>query len=179
MAIDDSTSYELTGAQVKDLANKIKGKAADNIFVGATSSAPGSKGLVPQPQAGDDAKFLSGDGSWQSVADNYSTAEQETGTTWIDSKPIYRKTVRFGVLPNASAKSVPHNITNLDHFVKVEGIAWTSTKAAVHLPFASPNQLIGAISLLATSTGIDISTGNDRREFANCYITLWYTKTTD
>ena len=59
MAIDDNTSYELTGAQVKDLANKIKAKAADNIFVGATSALPGSKGLVPAPQAADDTKFLS------------------------------------------------------------------------------------------------------------------------
>lgn len=65
MAIDDNTSYELTGAQVKDLANKIKAKAADNIFVGATSAAPGSKGLVPQPQAGDDGKVLHGDGTWK------------------------------------------------------------------------------------------------------------------
>lgn len=64
MAIDDNKSYELTGAQVKDLANKIKAKAADNIFVGATSSIPGSKGLVPAPQAGDDEKFLKGDGTW-------------------------------------------------------------------------------------------------------------------
>ena len=68
MAIDDNTSYELTGAQVKDLANKIKAKAADNIFVGATSAIPGSKGLVPQPQAGDDTKFLSGDGTWKTVS---------------------------------------------------------------------------------------------------------------
>ena len=67
MAIDDNTSYELTGAQVKDLANKIKGKAADNTFVGSTSAAPGSKGLVPVPQAGDNAKFLSGDGTWKDV----------------------------------------------------------------------------------------------------------------
>ena len=65
MAIDDNTSYELTGAQVKDLANKIRSKAADNIFVGATSAIPGSKGLVPQPQAGDNTKFLSGDGTWK------------------------------------------------------------------------------------------------------------------
>ena len=65
MAIDDNASYELTGAQVKDLANKIKAKAADNIFVGATSALPGSKGLVPAPQAGDDVKFLSGDGSFK------------------------------------------------------------------------------------------------------------------
>lgn len=74
MAIDDNTSYELTGAQVKDLANKIKAKAADNIFVGATSALPGSKGLVPQPQAGDDTKFLSGDGTWKTVSGGGSSA---------------------------------------------------------------------------------------------------------
>lgn len=67
MAIDDNASYELTGAQVKDLANKIKAKAADNVFVGATSAIPGSKGLVPAPQAADDTKFLCGDGTWKTV----------------------------------------------------------------------------------------------------------------
>lgn len=83
MAIDDNTSYELTGAQVKDLANKIKAKAADNIFVGATSAAPGSKGLVPTPQAGDDAKFLKGDGTWGTVSSG-PTVVQTTGQSTTD-----------------------------------------------------------------------------------------------
>lgn len=83
MAIDDNTSYELTGAQVKDLANKIKAKAADNIFVGATSAAPGSKGLVPQPQAGDDTKFLKGDGTWGTV-NSGPTVVQTTGQSTTD-----------------------------------------------------------------------------------------------
>lgn len=83
MAINDNTSYELTGAQVKDLANKIKGKAADNTFVGATSAAPGSKGLVPQPQAGDDTKFLKGDGTWTTVSAG-PTVVQTTGQSTTD-----------------------------------------------------------------------------------------------
>lgn len=81
MAIGDNTSYELTGAQVKDLANKIKAKAADNIFVGATSAAPGSKGLVPQPQAGDDSKFLKGDGTWGSAPSNFVTLDTDQTVT--------------------------------------------------------------------------------------------------
>ncbi len=83
MAIDDNTSYELTGAQVKDLANKIKGKAADNTFVGATPAAPGSKGLVPEPQAGDGTKFLSGDGTWQTAptVNNGALTIKQNGTT--------------------------------------------------------------------------------------------------
>lgn len=68
MAIDNDTSYELTGAQIKDLAQKIRNKADDNTFVGASSLITGSKGLVPAPQAGDDTKFLSGDGTWKALA---------------------------------------------------------------------------------------------------------------
>lgn len=91
MAIDDNTSYELTGAQVKDLANKIKAKAADNIFVGATSAIPGSKGLVPQPQAGDDTKFLSGDGTWSTPP----------GTTYTAGTNI---TISSGTISTTAAK---------------------------------------------------------------------------
>lgn len=64
MAIDNDTSYELTGAQIKDLAQKIRNKADDNTFVGSSSGVSGSKGLVPAPAAGDQGKFLKGDGTW-------------------------------------------------------------------------------------------------------------------
>ena len=37
-------------------------------FGGATPSVAGSKGLVPQPVAGDDGKYLRGDGVWATVA---------------------------------------------------------------------------------------------------------------
>lgn len=68
MAIDDNASYELTGYQVKDLAQKIRGKADDDVFVGAGSAVAGSRGLVPAPVAGDNTKFLSGDGTWKTVS---------------------------------------------------------------------------------------------------------------
>lgn len=67
MAIDNDTSYELTGAQIKDLAQKIRNKADDNTFVGAGTSVAGSRGLVPAPAAGDNTKFLKGDGTWQAL----------------------------------------------------------------------------------------------------------------
>jgi hypothetical protein len=37
-------------------------------MVGASASVDGTKGLVPAPAAGDQAKFLRGDGTWQTVA---------------------------------------------------------------------------------------------------------------
>ena len=67
MAIDNDTSYELTGAQVKDLAQKIRNKADDNTFVGSSSGTAGSKGLVPAPAAGDQNKVLAGDGTWKAL----------------------------------------------------------------------------------------------------------------
>ena len=36
-------------------------------MIGATSSAKGKPGVVPEPAAGDQAKFLRGDGTWQNV----------------------------------------------------------------------------------------------------------------
>ena len=67
MAIDDNTSYELTGYQVKDLAQKIRGKADDDVFVGAGTSVAGARGLVPAPASGDQNKVLAGDGTWKAL----------------------------------------------------------------------------------------------------------------
>ena len=47
-------------------------------MTGATTSVAGAKGLVPLPQAGDDAKFLAGDGTWKTVSvspNNISSAD--------------------------------------------------------------------------------------------------------
>lgn len=39
-----------------------------NAMTGATSGAAGTAGIVPAPAAGDDTKFLKGDGTWASVS---------------------------------------------------------------------------------------------------------------
>ena len=236
MAIDDNTSYELTGAQIKDLANKIKGKAADNTFVGATPSAPGSKGLVPGPQAGDNTKFLSGDGTWQTpptvnngaltiqqngttldtftanssddktvniqtitaeiaapaeevgaitssmidwttMPGSYSTTEQKTPFTWVDGKPIYKKTISCGGGSNKN-KAVNHNISNLSRTIKIEGQAYDGN-ACIPIPFtATGDGVSSSIQVYVSSTQIIINCGVDRNNLTEMYITVWYTKTT-
>ena len=50
---------ELTGAQVTAMLAAMSG---------ASASSAGGKGLVPAPAAGDNVKFLRGDGSWQTVS---------------------------------------------------------------------------------------------------------------
>ena len=161
MAIDDNTSYELTGYQVKDLAQKIRAKAdstslasvatsglysdltgAPTIptvyngkltitvngtnageftanqstdttialtdttysdFVGATSLSDGSEGLVPAPTAGDDTKFLSGDGSWKSAGGEAISIYNATNQTISTPTTTYGAGV---VVPLTSATSM-------------------------------------------------------------------------
>ena len=45
------------------------GLATDAAMTGASSGSAGAKGLVPAPAAGDQGKFLRGDGTWQSEVD--------------------------------------------------------------------------------------------------------------
>lgn len=99
MAIDDNTSYELTGYQVKDLAQRIRGKADDDVFVGAGSAVAGSRGLVPAPAAGDNTKFLSGDGTWKDVSGGSSTVHKILFQTNTES-------TLYHTLPVASERNV-------------------------------------------------------------------------
>lgn len=105
MAIDDGTSYELTGAQVKDLAAKIKSKATDSTFTGATSSVAGVKGIVPEPQAGDNTKYLKGDGTWATIVP--SLVEMSYGESSAWSKFINAYNAGAIVYCRASSNSNP------------------------------------------------------------------------
>lgn len=49
----------------------ISGGASYAAFTGAAGLASGSTGLVPAPQAGDNEKFLCGNGTWATIPDNY------------------------------------------------------------------------------------------------------------
>lgn len=303
MAIDDNTSYELTGSQVKDLANKIRGKADDNTFVGASSAAPGSKGLVPQPQAGDDTKYLKGDGSWATIVPslvemsygesnawakfiaaynagsivycrassnsnpatgtqgrkafmayvnnattptevefqyvrsvssktdsqqcdqvfiykltnasggtwtvttrnmsakivagtgmtssfttgangtitlnaepNYSTSEVDTKVKWIDNKTIYRKTIDCGALPNATSKRVSIGASGVSQYIKIEGVAFTSSNTTISLPYVNHVNALYQVDVYIDSGDLVISAGDDKSSYAYSYITVYYTK---
>ena len=107
---------------------------------------------------------------------DYSTSEINTGATWIDGSVIYKKTVNFGALPNATSKDVAHGISNLGRVVKIEGYAYRSSDSTnFPIPFAS--EVTGAsIGVSVTSTNISIGAGVDRSNITECYVTLYYTK---
>lgn len=107
--------------------------------------------------------------------DVYSINEIKIGS-WL-GKTIYRKVVSVGILPNATSKSVKHNISNLDHYVKIWGIAYANSKGAIPLPYVhyvTNNSVI----ISADIDYVSVSTGADRSVF-NGFVILEYTKTTD
>ena len=116
----------------------------------------------------------------QTISDmDYSTTEQDTGCKWIDGKKIYKKTISLGTLPNATTKSVAHNISHLNLLVKIEGFAYypSPTNVFVPLPFVGAS-MAASISLRIEKSDVVVSCGADRSG-ALGYAVLWYTKTTD
>lgn len=108
----------------------------------------------------------------------YSTSEIRIGT-WIDGKPLYRKVVNYGPLPNNDAVSVEHGISDIDKIVNFYGIALRSDNDALLIPYITFNpDNFGGILMNMNSTGITIRTVNDRSPY-NTYVTVEYTKTTD
>lgn len=108
---------------------------------------------------------------------SYSTTEKPTGAKWIDGKPIYRKVVDCGALPNATSKSVAHNITNLDQVTKLQGIAKGTNQ--IPLPFMDISTPTNGVQLYYTAASIVVQTGGNRTAYTNTYIIIEYTKTTD
>ena len=111
----------------------------------------------------------------------YSSSETFVGY-WTDGKPIYRKVIDFGTLPNNTTKNVAHNISNLKSVVKLEGIA-TFTSGGVQGWMSLPLQYVGSnsnynVQLTANATNVIIQANTDRSSYS-ATIYIEYTKTTD
>lgn len=151
------------------------------IRVGTNVTTIGSGVITQGPAAQSNAELEDGSVTsdkvdWTTMAGPYSTTEQLTPYTWIDGKPIYKKTVSIGALPNSASKSVAHGIANLGLVIKAEGIASESGGVRVTFPFASVSAVGDQIAMRFEATNIVVLTGTNRSGFSG-YVTLWYTKT--
>lgn len=147
--------------------------------------AGGSKGttVIANPELSGTEADLTGlqvGNTKYKVPDNlehYSTDEQVVGT-WIDGKPIYRKVIDFGYLPNNTSRYVSHGISNLKNIISAKGQANRPessgvTFASIPIPNAGNNYV-----QLDVSDTIGITTNSNRIAFYG-YVFLEYTKTTD
>lgn len=106
----------------------------------------------------------------------YSTEEVKIGT-WIDGKPLYRKTIvanfELQFATQVTCYDVRHNISNIDKVVHSE-----MTDGTKHIPNLSMSGGTTTIDYVS-STMIEIRYINDSWSSRDWYITLEYTKTTD
>ena len=109
----------------------------------------------------------------------YSETEKRIGT-WINGKPLYRKVIDFGKLPNSTNKGVAHNIINLGMVTHLYGMAYNSsdTTQAYPLPFTTASNISGSIALASDETYVVIITGINRTNYF-AYVVIEYTKNTD
>lgn len=98
-------------------------------------------------------------------------------------RPVYRKVVDCGALPNTGVKSVAHGITIDQNFslIHMYGGATdptaTSITNAIPIPFASQ---VGAqaVAVEMDNTNVIITTGSDRTAYTRTFITIEYIKET-
>jgi hypothetical protein len=106
----------------------------------------------------------------------YSTDEINTGKKWINGKTIFQKTFVMGGLGVATTIKKPHNISNLDMVIRIQGIAKeNSIGATINLPHAADQQPY-TVTVYADNTNVNIQTYADQSGYAQSYVTLWYTK---
>lgn len=106
----------------------------------------------------------------------YSTTETVCGT-WLN-KPLYRKVLDVGALPDSTTKLINHNIENLNYFTSISGIAIKGSGNNLPIPFIHEGTLSNSIRIYAYETQVVIACGSDRTTW-NGYVILEYTKTTD
>ena len=106
----------------------------------------------------------------------YSTDEINTGKKWINGKTIFQKTFVMGGLGVATTIKKPHNISNLDLVIRIQGIAKeNSIGATINLPHAADQQPY-TVTVYADNTNVNIQTYADQSGYIQSYVTLWYTK---
>jgi microcystin-dependent protein len=117
-----------------------------------------------------------------SKQNSYSTSEINTGKKWIDGKPIYRKVIDCGVLPNATSKSIATGLVNLSTVISIKGIANTAgAGTCLPIPYVSIDSDDTSLQIACyfQSGNVYIRTFMDLTIYIKSYITIEYTKTTD
>lgn len=179
-----SGAFSYTGGSFinlqNDAANKNSGyvsfdaSKSNSIYGKSTTVQPPALTMVYIIKAFHTNEGVDSDG----ISDEYSTYEIKTNKVWIDGKPIYRKVINFGILPNNNIKKVSHGILNIDTFVSINGITFTSEKTATALPYAHSDST-NEVSLFIEDTNVAIRTFGNKTKYIKTYVTLEYTKTTD
>ncbi len=116
----------------------------------------------------------------------YEDTELNTGGLYFNTnnrqkqRPVFRTVVDFGTLPNATTKSVEHNIPFTSDFVVTRVYAAATDPVGllyVPIPFVNTTAPRINITLEVNGTQVTIDTGNqDRTNFTKVTVVIEYTK---
>lgn len=199
MAIDDNTSYELTGYQVKDLAGRIRQKADSaslapvatsglySDITGAPTVPTVYNGKLTITQNGKTLGEFTANQSTDTTIDlensSYSTLEVKTSATWIDGKPIYKKTFTGTYNSPANTTTNVFTFSGVSDLIDAKGwMANSDAKVAFGTAHRNGTSLIFDSAALLVDTNVTIRIFNNTTYAGNNLpyaITLYYTKTTD
>lgn len=190
-----NNNMDIIDGAVTDIQEKIK-DTLDEVYIGDEASAPQDAKIVVETDYINDlgsevVNSLDGNESnkapsvravKEALGNQYSEDEQIIGT-WIDGKPIYRKVVNIGTLPNSTRKEIAHGISNLGQIVNFKGTFYNSNYSAQStLPYVasnpSPNFFSYQIAMDIDSNNIIVLTYYDYSVYT-AHVIIEYTKTID
>lgn len=102
-----------------------------------------------------------------------------TTTTTPTMRPVFRKVINFGQLPNNATTSIPHEITVTANttFTRIYGCA-SDTTGFTYLPIPYASKVANMIiELNIDATNINIDTGTNRTNYDVCYVVVEYLQT--
>lgn len=150
---------------------------AVNDMTGATALTPGAHGLVPAPAAGDQNKYLKGDGTWGSLgtaaAKNSTNAVTQNSTDLVESGAVYSEIA--SVNSALSNKADATELTNVESDIApIENGTNYSTTYSKGAQFIRNGLLYNVTaSSVGTSTAITVGTNC---ALADCVVTQLATK---
>jgi len=111
----------------------------------------------------------------------YEQIEQITGQSYFNNdsnygRPVYRRVIDFGALPNTASKSVNHGLDSswAYKFTRILAVSSDSTnKKYIPIPYASSTSA-DIVELSVDSSNVIITTGKDRTSFDTTYVVLEY-----
>lgn len=98
---------------------------------------------------------------------------------WVNGKPLYRKVVEVGYLPNNTTKTLDIGLSNVQFVTNIYGCA-CSSGISLPLPYVSVGGLNTCIAIWLSNNynTLNIQTGYDRSALYS-FIIIEYTKSTD
>lgn len=159
--ITTSTSYRWGGSSYISITNPI------DVFTGATASTAGVAGIVPAPTAGDQAKFLRGDATWQTInipsQDAYvlSGAYGSGDKTWVSTLTKNGSTAA-GTSTVPTASTSVYGITSLSSATNssAEDVAATPKAVKAAYVLANGKSTVSVSNLKSSGTKIATITVN-------------------